>query len=88
MARVASELTKADFNKLFNFLESCRKSAYISGLITTLGQGAESFLADFFTSTPGSNLLVKLMASVLLTILICSATVHPSSDLMEFLQTK
>ena len=38
-----SELTKIDFNNLLNFLNSCGKTALISGPIPSLGRGSERF---------------------------------------------
>lgn len=38
-----SELTKSDFNRLFNFLKQCGKSVFISGPIPTVGRGAGRF---------------------------------------------
>lgn len=42
-ARQQSELTKRDFNDLFNFLSSCGKSVFISGPIPTLSRGVGRF---------------------------------------------
>jgi len=42
-ARQQSELTKNDFEKLFNLLRSCEKSFFISGPIPTLARGAGRF---------------------------------------------
>ena len=37
-ARQQTELTKKEFNNLFNFLSSCEKSIYLSGPIPSLGR--------------------------------------------------
>lgn len=42
-SRRESELTKKDFNFLFNVLKDCRKSVFISGPIPTIGRGSDRF---------------------------------------------
>ena len=42
-ARRQSELTKMDFNALFNLLKNCGKSVFVSGPLPTLSRGAERF---------------------------------------------
>uniref|UniRef100_A0A672FT63 SGNH hydrolase-type esterase domain-containing protein n=1 Tax=Salarias fasciatus TaxID=181472 RepID=A0A672FT63_SALFA len=42
-ARRQSEVTKQDFKNLFNLLESCGRSVFISGPLPTFSRGAERF---------------------------------------------
>ncbi|KAK9542102.1 hypothetical protein VZT92_002095 [Zoarces viviparus] len=51
-----SELTKMDFTKLINFLNSCGLPVFISGPTPTLGRGSERFSRILSLHTCGSRL--------------------------------
>ena len=85
-ARQRSELTKADFNELFRFLQDCGLSVFISGfqLWHTAAQVAS---ADSFNLALGFNPPAPPSNLVLSTILTCSGTVTPVLDRMDYIQT-